>query len=719
MSTDIATLADKDYENATTGVQRLSGRDNGSLRRRNISTIAVRRRASVHAYGKPSGPLQVLAKLLDSPRPERIDRQRSAPSSRRRESEDISIETLDKALSARFPSVASMNDDDMVRLFDRAEMPPMVSAVARTYPAFATAMMNVKEMADSNESDLSSRELRPQDKQRTLVDRKIHRKAVPPKRTDSPVMRGVDLWGDPTDNPYEPSVLNGVENEAPNTDQVLHHQAKAWQICARCIQWRSSEDFDHGRDYRLSFYCRECRAQAQQNQNDPVASRPSGTHWLGPEEGSDLAIEPATTLPTTFTQPLEHRACISCTEELPLASFPSVRMTSACDHETEACRDCVQLWISSQLADNQWNRISCMQCRQRLQYDDVIRHADQKTSERFDMLSMRAALGENAGFRWCTASGCESGQIHDDGAKAPIFQCVACGDRYCVVHQEAWHEGETCAQFDRRMGGDDSTSYMENQGGAEDQVASDEALARALEHGRDPRPSASHSRHSARRAGDQLADAAFAVALALGMERELNNEQDLTTEAHRQSMARQQDVRAAQVRRDEELAREMQSQWEQSAATEATARTRNLNIRAEQRASEKRRRDDETVRDMEAAHLMQSNLDNEAHEERSRRKEQAKQEAERRKAAKARDDAASAQARDRRRRREEEKASEAAVKTVSKQCRCGWNIQKTAGCDHMTCRKCSYEFCWECLASYDAIRSRGNTAHQRSCKHYA
>ncbi|KAI3324212.1 hypothetical protein HD806DRAFT_62813 [Xylariaceae sp. AK1471] len=32
---------------------------------------------------------------------------------------------------------------------------------------------------------------------------------------------------------------------------------------------------------------------------------------------------------------------------------------------------------------------------------------------------------------------------------------------------------------------------------------------------------------------------------------------------------------------------------------------------------------------------------------------------------------------------------------------CGVPIQKGLGCFHMTCRQCSYEFCWECLASWD------------------
>jgi len=57
-----------------------------------------------------------------------------------------------------------------------------------------------------------------------------------------------------------------------------------------------------------------------------------------------------------------------------------------------------------------------------------------------------------------------------------------------------------------------------------------------------------------------------------------------------------------------------------------------------------------------------------------------------------------------------------------KQCpKCRQGIQKSHGCDHMTCKKpagCGFEFCWRCEAPYDGIsgiRKVGNKAHQPSC----
>lgn len=60
---------------------------------------------------------------------------------------------------------------------------------------------------------------------------------------------------------------------------------------------------------------------------------------------------------------------------------------------------------------------------------------------------------------------------------------------------------------------------------------------------------------------------------------------------------------------------------------------------------------------------------------------------------------------------------------ISQNCKkcpnCSCRIEKADGCDHMTCAQCRYEFCWSCLADYNAIRKHGNHYHDASCKHYA
>ena len=56
---------------------------------------------------------------------------------------------------------------------------------------------------------------------------------------------------------------------------------------------------------------------------------------------------------------------------------------------------------------------------------------------------------------------------------------------------------------------------------------------------------------------------------------------------------------------------------------------------------------------------------------------------------------------------------------------CGTGVEKSGGCDHMTCRPaaggCGHEFCWLCLAPYGGsagIRAVGNRAHAATCQYH-
>lgn len=74
------------------------------------------------------------------------------------------------------------------------------------------------------------------------------------------------------------------------------------------------------------------------------------------------------------------------------------------------------------------------------------------------------------------------------------------------------------------------------------------------------------------------------------------------------------------------------------------------------------------------------------------------------------------------RRAKEDAASAAHIQTSTKTCPgpgCAAPIEKNDGCDHMTCSRCRYEFCWECRAEYGRIRKQGNTGHAKTCRYHS
>jgi len=65
--------------------------------------------------------------------------------------------------------------------------------------------------------------------------------------------------------------------------------------------------------------------------------------------------------------------------------------------------------------------------------------------------------------------------------------------------------------------------------------------------------------------------------------------------------------------------------------------------------------------------------------------------------------------------KEEEQDSINAVKSISTPCpKCLAPVQKTEGCDHMTCSICKVEFCWKCLSLFLRTPKRGLT-HTGPC----
>jgi hypothetical protein len=68
----------------------------------------------------------------------------------------------------------------------------------------------------------------------------------------------------------------------------------------------------------------------------------------------------------------------------------------------------------------------------------------------------------------------------------------------------------------------------------------------------------------------------------------------------------------------------------------------------------------------------------------------------------------------------DDEQAEAVISATTTPCpKCKVPIEKEGGCDHMTCAQCSYEFCFQCSASYAKILKHDNRRHKRSCVYYA
>jgi E3 ubiquitin-protein ligase RNF14 len=164
------------------------------------------------------------------------------------------------------------------------------------------------------------------------------------------------------------------------------------------------------------------------------------------------------------------RECTVCGDDVPIPQLPALMN---CIHEPKVCAGCFASWIASALDSKGWRHIGCPEsnCRTMLDHVEVQLYAAPEVFQkyllpsavstsntanalfRFDALSMRDALNDDPDFRWCLRPGCNSGQIHDGAVDDPRSVCNDCGFAVCIKHERAWHEGETCEEYDYRISG--------------------------------------------------------------------------------------------------------------------------------------------------------------------------------------------------------------------------------------------------------------------------
>jgi IBR domain, a half RING-finger domain len=147
-------------------------------------------------------------------------------------------------------------------------------------------------------------------------------------------------------------------------------------------------------------------------------------------------------------QAAKERDCAVCADTLRESQFPETRITQSCTHTPNTCLGCIQRHIEIQLETRLWNQLCCPECSALLGYADVEKYASKATFQRYDSLTMRDGISSDPNFRWCTASECNSGQVHAEGAESPLMICSSCRMLSCFTHQAPWHEGMTCVEFD-------------------------------------------------------------------------------------------------------------------------------------------------------------------------------------------------------------------------------------------------------------------------------
>lgn len=155
---------------------------------------------------------------------------------------------------------------------------------------------------------------------------------------------------------------------------------------------------------------------------------------------------------STITVEVETRECINCLDDVGLRDFPFEPTTDGCFHDLDICKQCIDTWITTSLDNGNWKNITCLStdCGSVLQYADVRRGASAADMDRYERFATRDALSEMPGFKWCLASDCDAGQIHDTSG-TEILTCNSCGFKRCTLCDRASHQDENCEQYTQRL----------------------------------------------------------------------------------------------------------------------------------------------------------------------------------------------------------------------------------------------------------------------------
>lgn len=104
----------------------------------------------------------------------------------------------------------------------------------------------------------------------------------------------------------------------------------------------------------------------QRYQSDPGTSSVLVTHQRVPSDRED-----------------GDRDCLICADTKEEILFPRFSPTASCTHSPNACLECLERSIQSDLTGKIWTDIRCPECRELLDYTDIQRYADEETFKRY------------------------------------------------------------------------------------------------------------------------------------------------------------------------------------------------------------------------------------------------------------------------------------------------------------------------------------------------
>ncbi|KAK3116357.1 hypothetical protein LTR53_003383 [Teratosphaeriaceae sp. CCFEE 6253] len=193
-------------------------------------------------------------------------------------------------------------------------------------------------------------------------------------------------------------------------------------------------------------------------------------------------MAPAAKRRKTANEPKYH--CLGCDTNRIGRSFPDSNPSSGCEHLINTCKTCLKKWVEAQVSSGlivqagKTFGIQCPECDAVMKSVDVEVAATKKVHQCFEELE-RKHIGENTpGWRWCFATGCRAGKVHEpipavtslkrprwkgrsllkrdtvkeEPALVPdICVCHECGAKACVTCDRPWHEGENCAAYQVRI----------------------------------------------------------------------------------------------------------------------------------------------------------------------------------------------------------------------------------------------------------------------------